>query len=214
MARRGRTKNQIAMSRLEIARRAIAGEPQETIARDLGISPSFLSRELKKLREQWQAETGATITEHKAKEIAKLFAAEREAWAAWDRSKTEAVETLAERTGNGPVRADGERRRSTLRKSNRDGSWQFIETILRCIQQRCRIMGLFAAERVAHSGDPEAPPIQHQNLHGPIDLSTATVEELETLRSFRDRLEGKPSSFGVPHADGPAALPPPRPPDS
>jgi hypothetical protein len=145
----------------------------------------------------WKKFSTLAIDEHKARELEKLNRLELECWNAWHQSKTEQHVSMAERIDgmtDKRGRPLGEKRKSSLKKIARDGTYQFIECIQKCIASRCRILGIDEPIKVRHGGDPDAPPIQH-NLTM-IDLKQASTEELEALRAFRDRLLGRGAVAG------------------
>src|SRR5262249_7801137 len=74
-----------------------------------------------------------------AQELAKIDAVETAAWAAWERSQHDAEIRLAETTHCG----GSQQTRASKKTANRAGDASFLESIVRCIALRCKLLGLF-----------------------------------------------------------------------
>jgi len=70
----------IARRRTRVLAMRIEHIPYEDIAAELGVSEEVARQDYKRAREQATAELRATVSEHRATEIAKIDALEREAW--------------------------------------------------------------------------------------------------------------------------------------
>jgi hypothetical protein len=111
---------------LVIGRQSLAGHTQDEIAKHISTLRSYsLSRaqigfDLAILRKRWREESDRAIAELKARELARIGIVEREAWAAWERSKLE---------GKTP------------------GNPRFLETLLRCFSARRELLGLDSPHR-------------------------------------------------------------------
>ncbi len=83
-------------------------------------------------------------------ELERLDLIEREAWAAWEQSKKASLTRTASGGGNG--------RSETLTQATRDPKSSFLDTILRCFEDRSRLMGITSAEpsRRILNGLPDA----------------------------------------------------------
>lgn len=107
-----------------------------------------ISGTLKKIREAWIEEYMPPYAEMQAKELARLDKMERELWDAWERSKRDAeAETVEESHESGK---DGvyDRNKTVRDRAGRDGDPKFIEQILKVVDKRAKIVGLYQASKV------------------------------------------------------------------
>jgi hypothetical protein len=150
---------------------------QFSILAALGMEPnqqSTISRDIKAIREEWKASAVRDFDEAKGRELEKLEAIEADAWAAWERSRSERTITRTRRTekpGQSPAGKDGKESGALLqsalaesRKEQRDGEQGFLAVALKCVQERCKILGLHAPVRHAHGGDSSAPPVKVERI--------------------------------------------------
>jgi len=137
-----RTRAQRIHDRALVADRYLAGETMAEIAADLGLSTRQVSYDLKKVRERWQAAAFADIAEITAKELAKIDRIERKAWEAWEKSCGERKSTTTEQVAK-PLK-DGVAIQEKITESKQDliGDPRFLEVVLRCIERRCKLLGL------------------------------------------------------------------------
>jgi transposase-like protein len=143
-----------AERRRAVAERYVRGQTQCQIARALEIAQGTVSKDLTALRKEWLAASIGDVGARKAEELARLDAAEREFWAAWEQSKAERQSTRTRRRTKPTVNKDGQavaggEDEAEFRKEQRDGNPKFLEGILRCIQQRCEILGVNAPTKIA-----------------------------------------------------------------
>lgn len=66
----------------------LARVDQSTIAERLGVDQSTISRDLAALREQWAREAGATLDEHRSRELAELNDMENQAALEYARARS------------------------------------------------------------------------------------------------------------------------------
>ena len=143
MARR--TKAQKERDRAALAELYLKGHTQRDIAAAIGISASQVCRDLRLLHEQWFDSQLSNMSQAKAEQLAKLDLLEREAWEEWDRSKLDksgqSIESapLGEADEEGPV-IGGQKRK--VWTEGRLGDPRYLVAIQRCIDQRCKILGL------------------------------------------------------------------------
>lgn len=147
-----RTATEQAAHRAAIAAQYLRGATQADIAAALGIDRSTVSRDLAAVRAQWLAASVRDFDAQRAEELAKIDAVEREFWAAYERSKVTKEITLTEKR-------DGERASTHARvqREPRDGSAVYLDGVLRCIERRCRLLGLDAPERFVIHWDQLTP---------------------------------------------------------
>lgn len=154
---------QLAVRRKRVEELYLRGTSQNEIARTLGISQATVSRELAYWQIVWQREHVADIDKAKLREMARIDRLEMTAWNAWEKScrdgETIHVEETTGRVDKLGVPLPKLEKKSTTIKGQA-GDPRFLERVAWCIEQRCRLMSLIIA-RMAHGGDPNAPPIQH-----------------------------------------------------
>jgi hypothetical protein len=147
------TKSRSALERERDLRRTAAlylrGLTQEEIAQRLQVSRQQISYDLKVLQRRWQASTLADFNGKKAAELAKVDELERTYWEAWERSCSAREVTTQERTQGGDGHTDEARLKAGVRKEQRDGNAEFLRGVERCIELRCKILGAFAAVKIA-----------------------------------------------------------------
>lgn len=152
--------------REKVARMYLSARTQAEIAATLGINQATVSRDLKALQQQWQANALQSIDKIKAKELASIDRLEREYWDSWIASR-EAKETT---TSEQSTVASGQRIKAAIRTEQRDGDPRYLEGVRWCINKRCEIMGLNAM-------------IKQMNLA--IDVSKMTDAEIdEQLKKY------------------------------
>lgn len=133
--------------RKNVAERYLRGQSQWQIGRSLEVSAATVNRDLAWVRKEWLASCIRDYDARKAQELAHIDLVEREAWAAWERSKSPRELTRTRRRQKPTTDKDGNPAASAedeaeYRKEQRDGNPKFLEVALRCIEQRCKIFGL------------------------------------------------------------------------
>lgn len=134
--------------RTDVARRYLQGEHQPAIARALHVSQPQISQDLKVLRQAWLASALRDFDALKAEQLAKVDEVERAAWAGWARSQEDREITFTQAREGGDLVIDGQRhprsaqRTANVRKEGQAGDPRFLQTIQKCIDQRCAILGL------------------------------------------------------------------------
>ena len=135
------------------------------VGEELGVTRQQIRYNLKILTDRWYKQSMDDIGRLKAVELARTFRLEAEAWDALERSKEEGgfdTSTLEERAGTSVV--DGETvstpvivKKRQQKKFSRDGDARFMEVILRCIELRCKILGIEAPQKHEIAGAGGAP---------------------------------------------------------
>lgn len=122
----------------------LRGIPQMQIAGKLTVSQQQVSRDLQVIQRRWRESVIIDFNEAKQKELSRIDILEREAWDAFERSRTERSRTkTGKKTG-----IDGDSTEAHLERENRDGDPRFMDIILKCIAQRSAILGINAAVRL------------------------------------------------------------------
>ena len=148
----------------ETAALYLRGLTQEEIAQRLGVSRQQIGYDLRLLQRRWQKSALADFHGKKAAELARVDELERTYWRAWEQSGQAREVTTQERTQGGAGHADEARLRAGLRKEQRDGNPDFLRGVERCIEMRCKILGAFAALKVAPT-TPDGQEQWHANDH-------------------------------------------------
>jgi hypothetical protein len=157
-----RSSAQRVRDRAEIAERYLRGEPQHAIAQRLGLSRQQIGYDLEVIRDEWRRSAMRDFETHQAEELAKLDHLEATYWAAWERSR-EPLEHSAHETvddeismpsgkRHARVKVPRSRTRTAQRTEQQNGNPAYLAGIERCIEQRCRILGLHAPTDVNVSG--------------------------------------------------------------
>lgn len=131
-----RPKFEASQQRPLIAALYLKGCPQSEIAAQLNLTQATVSRDLKLIQEQWRQSAISDMGEVKQRELEKIDLIEYEAWQAWLRSQADAI-TTNEFDGN----------KSTNTK-NQYGDPRFLAQIERCIELRCKILGINAPTKI------------------------------------------------------------------
>jgi hypothetical protein len=151
---------------------------QGELAGRVGVNRSTISRDLKALNIRWKESGIRDLDAAKGQELERIDLLEREAWAAWEKSKNGHETTTTEQT----TTPQGERNKAAIRREDQPGDPRYLETIRWCINKRCEILGLNAPQRHRHGGDEGSPPIR-------LEINPAVVIEagkrLEALKLAR-----------------------------
>lgn len=127
---------------IQMAAYRLKGWTQHQIAEALGISQATVSGDLAEVHRRWEAEQVKKIEQYKTMELARIDKILAEAWTSWERSKEKRRERVTQRsTGE-----DGESTRRSVKTVDQLGDPRFLREIARCIEARCKILGLFASD--------------------------------------------------------------------
>jgi hypothetical protein len=167
--------------RAQVANLYLRGFRRQTeIANQLGVDRATVSRDLKVIKERWKDSAVRDLDEAREQELDRLAIIEQEAWVAWEASKkARETSTTEQITG-----ADGERLKAGIRKEAQTGDPRYITIIQSCVDQRCKLLGLNAPQKIA----PTTPDGQE-----PYRL---TVEEFTQARNRTE--EWRRERFGTP----------------
>ncbi len=154
MAANKRTKIQRERDRLTIAELLLKGWSQQRIADWLDLDKSGVSREVKRIKVQWQSETIEDTHLYVQAELRRLAMLEAEHWAAWERSQCSKETTHLEKLLTGGKDEGGAttgRVRQATKAEQRVGDAVFLTGIQRVIDCRCKLLGLYPTERESAS---------------------------------------------------------------
>ena len=175
MAAPKRTPTQIIENRAEIARRYLRGETQAAIGRALGMTQQMVSYDLAAIEAAWQKSALYDMDKAKARELARIDHLERTYWEAWEESRQDKEVATQKQVGSG----EAQRREATLRKEGQSGNPAFLSGVERCIERRCKLLGLDAPEKSTNVN---------------IDMASLTVDQLERIAAGEDVMKVLASS--------------------
>ena len=151
-----RSKIQVQKDRAEIASLYIQGCTQVKIAEKLGVTHQQISYDLQVIQREWQNKTTLALDAYKARELAKLDHAECRYWEAWG---ARSIEEFRARTikakgikADQKIQAKPEQAEQTIYTENRCGDPRFLDGVLKCIERRCKLLGLDAPARIETEG--------------------------------------------------------------
>jgi hypothetical protein len=198
--------------KLEQRRRKVAtlylrGRYQFEIAAELGVDGSTISRDLQAIRDQWRASSLRDFDGLKAKELDRIDALEREYWAAWDAHRRAG----GRQADDGEVDpADADDHDDTEDADDHDDTGGtdgsapspkaavFLAGVNKCIERRCKILGLDAPTKVA----PTTPDgCNEYNGLTPDALRRLPLDEL--VRKYHQALGAPNPIAGKPQPPGP-----------
>ena len=134
--------------RRQVAALYLQGKWQSEIAHIVGTSQTQVSYDLKILQQRWYQESIADIDQRKALELQRVDTIEREAWAAWERSKQPREVTITEASEGAHAG-----HKATMRREGQAGDPRFLVEIGKCVDRRCAILGIGAHEEaLKHAG--------------------------------------------------------------
>ncbi len=142
---------EIAVRRRRVAARYLRGDTQAEIAAQENVSQPTISNDLKAIREQWRQAAVRDFNEALSMELARIDEVEREAFSAWLRS-CEDAESITQKLwqkGNEQDKDAVERKEVARTTRGQTGDPRFLTVVQGCIDQRCKLLGLYAPESLA-----------------------------------------------------------------
>jgi hypothetical protein len=125
-----------------IAASYLRGKRQSDIAKEIGIDQSQVSRDLKIIHKRWRESALVNINEAKHRELAKIDLLEQTYYDAWQRSMNEITKTTTSKS-------DKDGSRASIVKEQRVGDSSYLAGVQWCIEQRCKIFGLYEAAKIS-----------------------------------------------------------------
>ena len=149
MAAPKRTRVQREKDLEQVASLYLRGVKQSEIATQLKLSQQQISYDLADLQKRWKEAALFNLDEARRRELLKLDELERAYWRAYERSCEREERTLTQRSGGAGQFALVERKTSS-------GDPRYLQGVERCIDRRCKLLGLDAPERrdVTSGGAP------------------------------------------------------------
>lgn len=144
----------MAKRRRKVASLYLRGAWQPEIATLVGVSQSTVSRDLAVVRKQWLKDAKADYDAKVAEQLAKIDAVELEAWAEWQKSKgRERTKRAIKRYGAKGGKTEKTEETTTVETLLPEA--RYLEIIHKCIERRCKLLGLDAPERKKIEGGAE-----------------------------------------------------------
>jgi len=145
--------------RKEVAKLYLEAWTQQAIADHFGVNQSTISRDLEAIRQQWVDSAIKDFNQAKATELARIDKLEREYWSGWERSQDEVKKTSQK------AKTQGDNKPNYVEKAqsveDRVGDPRYLSGVQWCIEQRCKILGIYAPERQDISLDGKVKSITY-----------------------------------------------------
>lgn len=138
----------IAERREQISKMYLEGWPQFRIAEKVKVTQQQVSKDLSVLRRVWQLNATQNTDKYISKELAKIDKLEYEYWTAW-RKSIENYEKSKKKF------VDKKQKELTKEEVIVFGDPRFLHGIERCIERRCKLLGLDLPEKFDHTSKGE-----------------------------------------------------------
>lgn len=154
MAANKRTKIQRLRDRTTIAELYLKGWNQAKIAEYLELGQPMISKELTKIKADWKQQTTQDYNLYVSEELHRLAMIESEYWQGWQRSQEVKELTLQEKLIGEATAGSGDTRTKAQKKTeSRIGDVRFLEGLLKCCDQRAKLLDLYPTKAVATSSE-------------------------------------------------------------
>jgi hypothetical protein len=119
----------------------------------LGLSRQQIGHDLKAIEREWKEETAFDLDGFKALQLAKLNHLEYKSWESFELSKKRFRQVIVKDRAAGAANENkqgsgGDPDETIVKTETRNGDPQFLDKILSCIRERCKILGLYAPSRI------------------------------------------------------------------
>ena len=149
MAAPKRTKAQREYDLSRISALYLKGHTQAAIGEALGLTQPIVSRDLATIQKRWEEQSTIDLDAARRRELARIDELEREYWVAWRRSLEQVTKTKTKRNHMGDE--------AIVMREETSGNPAFLAGVQNCIDQRCKLLGLYAATKAVVSGDKDNP---------------------------------------------------------
>lgn len=127
--------------RAKVAELYVRGHSMAEIATVCGVHKCTIVRDVREIRKEWREQYADTYQRYTIEQIRKIDAVEKEAWEAWQASKQDAVTISRKEPADGDIE-------TTTTVKGQTGDPRYLETILRAIERRSKLLGLDAPEKI------------------------------------------------------------------
>ena len=144
---------------VELSGLYLAGKTQQEMAnyiatnRPYTLSKFAIANDIQILHQRWIETQLLNIDEAKARELSRIDKLETAYWDGWDRSLKKQETFEAEKVEDTQAGAKGTVQKFTKERSHKKevsmvGDPRFLDGIARCIEQRCRILGIHEPQKI------------------------------------------------------------------
>ena len=123
----------------------LSGMRQILIAEHFKVTSATITRDLKAIRKQWMQDAAQTYDAYVARELARIDNLERENWEQYEASKKPTKREV--RKGTIRPNQQPEEIEQTITTEQRTGDPRYLSGVQWCIEQRCKILGLYAKDK-------------------------------------------------------------------
>jgi predicted transcriptional regulator len=127
----------LANRRQRVAELYLKGLSQGAIAEELGVKQSTVSRDLKRIQEDWRQSTIRDFDLAREEQLKKLTMVEQEGWSGYERSQKPQQEARVK---------EGDQSKATKTMKSRVGDPRFLDVILKCSAARRALLDLDRAK--------------------------------------------------------------------
>jgi len=162
------------------------------------LSRSQITLDIKELNRRWQKQCNEAVTAVKARQLAVIDEVERAAWEAFERSLQASQRTTQESEAE-PVEGKPDlqkKKRARVQRENRDGDPRWLDIVMRCVERRCKIIGVDAPTRGAIDLDAEVE-LKSANVATPTQTDSFDTNrgwQIVVAEAARLELESKQTS--------------------
>lgn len=155
-----RSKIQCERDRATISELYLKGWSQTRIGDFLELNQATISREISKLKTIWKSESVRDYELHVTEELRRLAMIETEYWQGWQSSQTAKEQSLQEKLSE-LAGSNDSKLKVQKRTETRTGDPRFLEGLLKCIDQRAKLLDLYPK-----TDNKTEPTAAEQNLKG------------------------------------------------
>lgn len=121
----------------------LKGYNQYEIAEKIGVSRSQVKHDIKRIHEDWVKIRNSNFDQVKERELSKIDKLEHTYWQAWEKSVEDYKQKSVKASGSGKAKKPDK-----IERTEKDmlmyGDPRFMAGIERCIEMRCKILGINA----------------------------------------------------------------------
>lgn len=182
-----RQKMRADQRRAKVAKLYLVGRLLTEIAATVECTVRTVTDDLNALQAQWLEEGKAFYTQRQIRELQRLDVLECEAAEAWAKSKEIGLTEMNEQSLGGK---DGDKVVNRTTRRHQVGDPRFLAEMRSCIEQRCKILGLYPKEQKGQNGeagDSQQGPAELRKILA--EMSNAELEAISApYRKYREQL--------------------------
>ncbi len=133
-----------AERRPKVATLYLKGWTQANIAKQFGVSQQRISQDIKAIRKEWLNSALRDFDTMKEQELRRIDVLESEYWEQYEASKQDKETTTKEAIGVG----ESKRHKVKVTTVKRDGDPRYLQGVQWCVEQRCKILGIYEASKI------------------------------------------------------------------